>query len=310
MQFKDIVPYLSDPLVLTGFALFVFFGLAKTIVNSGILSPIGGRGRERILLRALTYGFILSVIVIPLSIGLKYRDLSTAEQKRVVAQVEDEVRANLETMNTLVRNLETILRNTNTVGEVLRHPEIRILNAMFPWSNIDLSTTNDPSMVAARGILEDLIASGDLENELERDRLDQASVVISETIGRTISTIEAMSDAEGKRYTISDGNWRANLAVVRKVVLVDLTYLQSFHTRLARTRAEYNLVTERAIEYLSNVQQFLDADNGAITIPRLANVLASERQFYEIAHSFGLQIVKDIEKLKLARKHLNDAGNH
>lgn len=297
MSFENIAPYLGDPLVLTGFALFLFFGFARSLVKAGVIGPLGGRGSERVLVRILSYGFILALAIAVLGFGLKYRELSQAEQERAVANIKDEVTANHDTMKVLALNLATILEATKTVSEVVRHQDIQLMSAMFPLSNIDLSLEGRPSMVVAREALESIESSGLLSDEIERIKLNQAGAVVVGTIERTLSTIENLSDKNGERYVVSDAVWHANIGVARKISVADVTQMQSFYTRLLRTRAEYNLVTNGALEYLDSVKNFLDFENGAITIPRLATVLASERQFYSIATAFGERLAEDMETL-------------
>lgn len=75
-SFEKLAPYLSDPLVLVGFVLLLFFGLARAIVRSRLLTPINGLKSYRVLQTLLLYGFVLGVLIIALGFGLKYRDLS------------------------------------------------------------------------------------------------------------------------------------------------------------------------------------------------------------------------------------------
>jgi hypothetical protein len=39
--FKEIAPYLTQPLVLVGFVLLLFFGLHRSLLKAGIIPPWG-----------------------------------------------------------------------------------------------------------------------------------------------------------------------------------------------------------------------------------------------------------------------------
>ena len=81
LSFDKLAPYLKDPLVLIGFTLLLFFGIARAIIRSGQLTPVTGAKSYRVLQTVLLYGFLLGVLVIALGFGLKYRELSEAEQR-------------------------------------------------------------------------------------------------------------------------------------------------------------------------------------------------------------------------------------
>jgi hypothetical protein len=64
--FARVAPYLSDPLVLVGFALLLMFLLFRALIGSGLIPVLeqeaGGRAVERIL----DYGFYVVALVIVL----------------------------------------------------------------------------------------------------------------------------------------------------------------------------------------------------------------------------------------------------
>jgi hypothetical protein len=57
ISFDKLAPYLKDPLVLVDFALLLFFGLARPLIRSGLLTPVTGAKSYRVLLTVLLYGF-------------------------------------------------------------------------------------------------------------------------------------------------------------------------------------------------------------------------------------------------------------
>ena len=62
--FEKIVPYLNNPFSLTGFVLFLFFGIHKILINSGIIPTLSKREGSKAIQVLLRYGFIIAIITI------------------------------------------------------------------------------------------------------------------------------------------------------------------------------------------------------------------------------------------------------
>jgi hypothetical protein len=70
MSFEKIAPYLSNPLVLVGFVLLLFFGVHRTLVRSGVLPPVSKTASRGIVRLLLHYGFAIALVVIVLGFGM------------------------------------------------------------------------------------------------------------------------------------------------------------------------------------------------------------------------------------------------
>ncbi|SFO38731.1 tetratricopeptide repeat protein [Nitrosospira briensis] len=64
--FKEIAPYLENPLVLIGFVLFLFFGIPLALLKAGILPPLTPRTGGKVVRSFLSYGFVIALLVIAL----------------------------------------------------------------------------------------------------------------------------------------------------------------------------------------------------------------------------------------------------
>jgi tetratricopeptide (TPR) repeat protein len=81
-DFAAVAPYLKDPLVLAGFALFLFFGALRFVVKRyRVTQKIAGIA----VLRLVVFGFILALTVIILGFGLRYMEV-LSDTKRVAAE--------------------------------------------------------------------------------------------------------------------------------------------------------------------------------------------------------------------------------
>jgi hypothetical protein len=70
--FEKIAPYLKHPLVLVGFVLFLFFGIHRKLIESGIIPPLDQEGGNAVVQAILAYGFWIAFAVVVLGIGLQY----------------------------------------------------------------------------------------------------------------------------------------------------------------------------------------------------------------------------------------------
>ena len=59
-----IAPFLTEPLVLVGFALFLFLGLLRALLKSKPMKKVGAPHAGQALLNGLRYGFVIALVVI------------------------------------------------------------------------------------------------------------------------------------------------------------------------------------------------------------------------------------------------------
>ena len=60
MEFAKIAPFLTHPLVLTGFVLMLFFGLLKALLKAGIIPQLTQATGGAVVKLLLKYGFIIA----------------------------------------------------------------------------------------------------------------------------------------------------------------------------------------------------------------------------------------------------------
>lgn len=71
MDFAKIAPFLTNPLVLIGFSLFLFVGLVKQLIKAGIISKVTKEAGGGIIRVLLDYSFYLAFLVIILGFILE-----------------------------------------------------------------------------------------------------------------------------------------------------------------------------------------------------------------------------------------------
>jgi hypothetical protein len=64
--FARVAPYLSDPLVLVGFALLLLFMLFRSLIGSGLIPVLEQEAGGRVVESILDYGFYVVALVIAL----------------------------------------------------------------------------------------------------------------------------------------------------------------------------------------------------------------------------------------------------
>lgn len=297
MDFSKIAPYLQDPLVLIGFALLLFFGLARALLKAGIIPTLTRAAGFHVVSRLLLYGFILALVIIALGFALKYRELSEKEQRAAVNLLQQEIVGNLATIEELKKNTETILSATNTITRVLRHPGIPLLSTLFPKENIDPTANVPASLDLARQQLESARDKGLLADELERQKFNAAASAVAGTISRTMSAIESLSDNDRTRYQISSATWDTHLPILRKVHVVDVPSMQSVYQDSRSVRINYGVTVDYCIKYLKTLQTFFTQTKEPITPQRLAGVLAAERLFFITVSKYAETVVQKIERI-------------
>jgi hypothetical protein len=283
-----------------GFALLLFFGFARTIVRAGLIPQLTRAGGYSILSRILLYGFLLALAIIALGFGLKYRELSRAEQARAVDLIRQELVGNLAVVGELQQNIATIEGVTDALSEVLRHPGIPIMSGIFPADNLDPKKHTPPSLDYSRALLQQLKASGLLENEVERAKFNQAAQAVSGTIERTKGALYSISDPENTRYAVKSDMWNANLPILRKIDIISVPRMQALYQEIDLLRADYNVTVAYSLAYVEALDALLGGEDRNISNHSLAAVLASERLFVETESAFSESISRRLSEISIA----------
>ena len=69
-EFSKVAPYLTNPLVLIGFVLLLFFVILHTLIKSRILPPVSKTASGKIVRLVLNYAFIVALVLILCGFGL------------------------------------------------------------------------------------------------------------------------------------------------------------------------------------------------------------------------------------------------
>ncbi|WP_004175343.1 hypothetical protein [Nitrosospira lacus] len=70
--FKEVAPYLTNPLVLVGFVLLLFFGIHRALLKAGILPPLTPHTGGKVVQSFLRDGFVIALAVIILGFGFAF----------------------------------------------------------------------------------------------------------------------------------------------------------------------------------------------------------------------------------------------
>ena len=297
------LPYLQQPLVLVGFALLLFFGLAKVVARSRVLTPITGAKSYRILQTLLAYGFVLAVAVIALGFGLKYRELSQAEQQNAVGLLGRELEGNLATVESLRKNTITLMSMVTEVAKSLRQPNIVVLKTLFPNENLD-GGNQLPAKEMALNALSSLLEKRLDKNRVEMARADAVAKIIRTTIDRTLPTVVSLADKSRERYQIREGAWAANLPILSKVFVSGVPQLQNSYVTAQKMRADYDVVCSGVISYLEALHSLLDKKVG-VNLDTLTALLAQERQSISLLTSYGQPMADALVSLRAAQAAVN-----
>ncbi|HEY6259666.1 MAG TPA: hypothetical protein VIY51_28145 [Xanthobacteraceae bacterium] len=304
--FAKVALYLKDPLVLSGFVIFVGFLALRQLLKSGII-PVLQQGQGfKILRLLLSYGFVLGLAIILLGMGLKYRELSEGEQRRAAGLISNELETNVTVVSELGKNTDSLSQLGQGLAGILRDRRFKILAGLFPVQNIE--TTVDESTLTNLYIerLDWLAQSRLWEDITERRRTEEACAAISRFVDRTKSTVESLSDQQAVRYQITRRAYDANLDIVRKISVVDMTKLANLYYRMSDVRVLYNRIVAGSLEYMTAIRAFcgsLPPSSGS-----LSSALALERLTFRLLPEYRQKIDDTVKAILEQILALDGAG--
>lgn len=303
IDFEKIAPYLEDPLVLIGFVVFLFLSFARYLVKHGIFPQLEQKGAVTILKLILGYGFIIGIVIIGLGFGLKYNELSKSEQQRAVSLILSELQANKYVVSELAKNTTTLSNTSKTISSILRDKRFKILSGLFPKENyIENVNSNDlPDLYNKK--MAWLEESGLLNDSEEVRKYQEVCSAIVRTVNKTQSTLISLADTKGTRYVVSKSAWEANLDIIRKIDLIDVSNLAQLYSKMGELRTVYDRVASIVPEYNSNIKAFCSTNLPSKS--ELGATLALERITFALIESYqerlsnlSSDIVSAITRLK------------
>lgn len=249
IQFSKISSYLTHPLVLVGFALFLMISLFQLIIKTGLIPPLTQAQGTNVLRIILHYGFIGSITVIILGFGLQYYNNRTIiaenENKKAVSALDAvllEVGNNIINLTSLINSIETTSvgnytkNNPRRVNETELSYRERINNQYRDYQNYvnqfyDLFPIKQDAFQAYRNVLAPLKNNslGLLEKIYESISLSNESIFsYKNDVSHCISL--NYSDAEASSYLHSQILIRSASAK---------NYLCETYSNLCRLAIEY-----------------------------------------------------------------------
>jgi hypothetical protein len=74
-QFAKIAPYFTNPYVVVAFGLFLFFGVLRKLIKSGLLPAVSQRQSSVIILTVLKYAMWVMIAVVLFGIAYVYSNV-------------------------------------------------------------------------------------------------------------------------------------------------------------------------------------------------------------------------------------------
>ena len=294
-SFSSVAPYLTDPLTLVGFITLLLFSFCRALLKYGVIPELSRDEGASIVKRIILVGMILALAVIGLGFGLKYREMSRAEQERALGLLRSEVGTNHATLTELVKNTETHLGHFLLVAQALRHEGIPLLAMAFPVENL-VTDIEDPDIATlAASASGRVVDSGLLEDPLEVRKAAEAGRAIRGTIERTRATMDALMDVDGTRYTIEDSVLSSHMDVLRKIENADVGSLTQHYSEWRKVRRNYDVVNGNLRDYFDEVSGFFVPEDEGIRFTTLRGVLTAERLALSMLSEYADQVATSAE---------------
>ncbi len=244
-----------------------------------------------------------------MTLGIKTwnNKMSINEQKNIISQLFVELNSNLKTANELKLNTETILSSLNLISsnQILRNPKIQILPLFFPAANLDNIHNLSVTDLVEKGIIKYQSLGLDT-NQIEKQKFSAVGKIIALTIDKTFPTLTSLSDKEGVRYQMYSNIWQSNATNLSKIDIFDVTKFQKTYSELNSLRNNYNIVINRATDYLSDLKKFFNPENNTIRREGIEKILTSERLAYNIIVTYSKSLIENIESLSALQKIVNE----
>lgn len=113
-HFIKISNYLTHPLVLVGFTLFLLFGLFQFVIKAGLIPKLTQTQGANALSNIIRYGFIISIIVVFLGFGLHFYNSKVAITRNEINKATSaldsvlfEIGRNVINLSTLINSIES-----------------------------------------------------------------------------------------------------------------------------------------------------------------------------------------------------------
>jgi len=138
-SFEKIAPYIKDPLVLSGFALFIFFLIIRSFLGSEKVATASQRVSGRLLILLAKYGFILALLIISLGFYIRYTEIQADEAyaKEMASKVAKEVTESSSKIDDLKSDVE-VLKPPNISLEVDKSGNLQLSNSGGAIDNIQV----------------------------------------------------------------------------------------------------------------------------------------------------------------------------
>ena len=296
LSFEKAAPYLKDPLVLVGFVLLLFFALARALIRSRLLTPITGAKSYRLLQTVLAYGFVLGILVVLLGFGLKYRELSEAEQRRTVGLLQREFDGNVASVESIRRNVLSLLPIVQQIATSVRRPDLPALSVLFPNENVESGNKLPPRELALKALMALFDRHLDT-NKSEMAKADAAAKAIHGTVERTRPTVLALCDSDHVRYVINEATWSANLPILRQIQLEGIPALQEAYASARKLRSDYDVVCSSVVAYLDAVRTLFEPKIG-VNLETLTAALGQEQQSLSLISAYGANLADALDRMK------------
>ncbi|MDI9312148.1 MAG: hypothetical protein QM535_18180 [Limnohabitans sp.] len=245
--------------------------------------------------------------IITLAMKTWNNKMSINEQKNVISQLKVELDSNLKTANELKLNIETVLSSLNLISgdQVLRNSKIQISPILFPISNLDKSPVAVSDMVNES--ITKYLSLNLNTNELEQQKFSATGKLIALTLDKTIPTFNSLADRDGNRYPIYSTIWNANSNNLSKIDVYDITKFQKTYSELNSLKANYDIVINRATDYLTDLSKFFKPENNQIKKEDLEKILTSERFAYDLILTYSKSLVENIENLSKLQQTVDES---
>ncbi|VAW48347.1 hypothetical protein MNBD_GAMMA02-994 [hydrothermal vent metagenome] len=294
--FSSVLPYFTDPLIWIGFILLLVFLLTRYFLNNDIITELPAWLDAELPRRVLKHGFVVGLLVIVLGIGLKYHELSEAEQSHAINLVKTEINNNLSTIEQLAQNTQTLIDSHQAVSGALRSGDSVIMNRLFPSPDqpsdeaINFSKIVEASFTALK-------ESNLLKSKGAMKSFNSSKDQIKSIIYPHNQVLISIQDPNSKQYAITIQMWHDHKEVIARAGDFDQLRFEDSLATMHAIRKQYQRTLRDSADYFTETLNFMERNtfigNGAVF-----EILTKEDQALQSLSTMHSEITAGLKALK------------
>lgn len=300
--FSQLLPYLTDPLIIMGLVFFLLFYLLRYLLAQGVVKTLPAKLNGERSRLVLSHSYLLGLLLFGLGIYWQHSELREAEEQQALQLLGGEFQQNSATLDAFQSNVGQAIVIHEQVSQALRSGQSQILQLIFPVANTqpdsNLNVTN-----SVESSFQKLKVSGWLKNQNSMALFNQDKARIQPEIEDLSSRLKALMVSEDQRFVIDKAVWGHHMDVYRDMEGFDLSGYEDGLILMEELRDDYMSVLNQSDEFLMVVNDFM-ARSTFLGNRDVYEILSQERHSYQLLTIYAAELSAQQQALQAVAQQL------